>query len=148
MPETSFKNRDEFLRALNGISKAHGYKLSAPLRKAILSATSEADETADICRDRQGNPEADSSLRDYEYVPLAEDVAEYFAREVAPHVPDAWINKSVIDDKDHEVGKVGYEINFNRYFYQYQPPRPLNEINADISGLQREIVAMLREVIQ
>ena len=72
----------------------------------------------------------------------------YFAREVAPHVPNAWINKSVVDEKDQEVGKVGYEINFNRYFYQYQPPRPLAEINADISGLQGEIVAMLREVIQ
>ena len=73
---------------------------------------------------------------------------DYFEREVAPHVSNAWINRSVVDDKDGEIGKVGYEINFNRYFYQYQPPRPLDEINADISGLQLEIVAMLREVIQ
>ena len=148
MPGTLFKNRDEFLQALNGVSKAHGYKLSAPVRKAILSAASERDESADICRDRKGQPEADRSLRDNEYVPLREDVDEYFAREVAPHVPDAWINHEARDAKDGEIGKVGYEINFNRYFYQYQPPRPLDEINADISGLQREIVAMLREVIQ
>ncbi|MYE26821.1 MAG: hypothetical protein F4X87_06330 [Chloroflexi bacterium] len=67
---------------------------------------------------------------------------------MAPHLPDAWINTDVRDHKDDEIGKVGYEINFNRYFYQYQPPRPLDEINADISGLQREIVAMLGEVIQ
>ena len=70
MPGTLFKNRDDFLRALNGASKAQGYKLSAPVRKAILSALSERDESADICRDRKGQPEADSSLRDNEYVPL------------------------------------------------------------------------------
>ena len=69
------------------------------------------------------------------------------AREVAPHVPDAWINTRVVDDKDEQVGRVGYEINFNRYFYQYQPPRPLDEINADICGIEEEIVAMLRGVI-
>ena len=148
MPGTLFKNRDDFLRELNGASKAQGYKPSAPVRKAILSATSEPDESAAICRDRKGQPEADSSLRDYEKVPLKEAVDEYFAREVAPHVPDAWINSAVVDAKDGEIGKVGYEINFNRYFYQYQPPRPLDEINADISGLQGEIVEMLREVIQ
>ena len=147
MPGTLFKNRDEFLRTLNDASKAHGYKLSAPIRKAILSALGEPDESADICRDRKGNPEADSGLRDFEYVPLAEDVDDYFAREVTPHVPDAWVNTSVVDDKDGEIGKVGYEINFNRYFYQYQPPRPLEEINADISGLQGEIIAMLSEVV-
>ena len=74
MPGKLFKSRDEFLRALNGVCKAHGYKLSAPVRKAILSATSEPDESADICRDKKGQPEADSSLRDYEYVPLREDI--------------------------------------------------------------------------
>ena len=87
-------------------------------------------------------------MRDYEYVPLRDAVHDYFEREVAPLVSNAWINRSVVDDKDGEIGKVSYEINFNRYFYQYQPPRPLDEINADISGLQLEIVVMLREVIQ
>ena len=148
LPTTLFKDRDDFLESLNAIAKRQGGKLSAPMRKAILSALSERDDGAAICRDRKGQPEADSSLRDYETVPLTEDVHDYFAREVAPHLPDAWINTEVRDHKDDEIGKVGYEINFNRYFYQYQPPRPLDEINADIRGLQREIVAMLREVIQ
>ncbi len=148
MPDRRFKDRDDFLESLNAIAKRQGGKLSAPVRKAALSALSERDDGAAICRDRKGQPEADSSLRDYETVPLREDVHDYFAREVAPHLPDAWINTEVRDHKDDEIGKVGYEINFNRYFYQYQPPRPLDEINADISGLQREIVAMLREVIQ
>ena len=148
MPGTLFKNRDDFSKKLNAACKAEGYKLAAPIRKAILSALSERDESAAICRDKKGAPEADSSLRDYEYVPLREDVHDYFTREVAPHVPDAWINETVKDDKDEGIGKVGYEINFNRYFYQYQPPRPLDEINADIRGAEQAIIAMLKEVIQ
>ena len=148
MPATLCKNRDDFLAALNEACSAQGYKLRAPIRKAILSALSERDESAEVCRDRKGKPEADSSLRDSEYVPLREDVQDYFAREVAPHLPSAWINADKRDDKDGEIGVVGYEINFNRYFYQYQPPRPLDAINADIRGLEGEIIAMLQEVIQ
>ena len=147
LPGTVFRDRDAFVRELNTASKAQGYKLSAPVRKAILSALSERDESADICRDTKKRPEADSSLRDFEYVPLSEDVHDYFAREVEPHVPAAWINSGVVDDKDGDIGKVGYEINLNRYFYQYQPPRPLDEINADISGIEQEIIDMLREVV-
>jgi len=79
-------------------------------------------------------------------VPLLEDVYEYFEREVTPHVPDAWINEDVRDPRDGGVGKVGYEINFNRYFYVYTPPRPLEVIEAEIKELEGEIVAMLREV--
>ena len=147
MPADLFKNRDDFSCALKRITDMHRYKPSTPICKAILSALSERDDTAPICRDRKGNPEADSSLRDFEYVPLSEDVHDYFAREVAPHVPDVWINTSVVDPKDGEIGKVGYRINFNRYFYQYQPPRPLENINADICQLEEDIVAMFREVV-
>lgn len=113
-------------------------KVPAPIKKAILSALSERDETADICTDRDGNPEPDPELRDYENVPLKEDIHEYFDREVRPHVPDAWI--------DDSKTKVGYEIPLNRHFYKYQPPRPLEEIEADIKQLEREIVQMLAEV--
>ena len=141
-------NRDDFLQTLNAVCKAHSCKLSAPIRKAILSALGERDESAASCRDRKGQPEADSSLRDFEYVPLREDVETYFAREVTPHVSVAWINTDVRDHKDDEIGKVGYEINFNRYFYQYQPPRPLDEINADIRRAEQDIMAMLREVVE
>ena len=148
MPGTLFKNRDDFTATLTAAAKSADYKLSASIRKAILSALSERDESADICRDKKGKPEADSQLRDSENVPLREDVYDYFAREVAPHLPAAWINETVRDEKDGGIGKVGYEINFNRYFYQYQPPRPLDEINADIRGLEAEIRAMLQEVIQ
>jgi type I restriction enzyme M protein len=111
-----------------------------------LSALSDRDEAAEICTDEKGNPEADSDLRDTENVPLGEDVQEFFAREVEPHLRDAWINIGVKDPQDGRIGRVGYEVNFNRYFYSYTPPRPLEEIEADIRTLEREIVGMLREV--
>ena len=141
-----WKNRAEFTEAMNEVLDHIDGKVPAPVRKAILSALSQRDETADICTDGEGHPEADPELRDTENVPLTEDVSAYFEREVKPHVPDAWINTSIRDHKDKEVGKVGYEINFNRYFYQYQPPRPLEEIESDIKGLEKDIITMLREV--
>lgn len=63
-----------------------------------------------------------------------------------PHVPDAWIDRGILDHRDGEVGKIGYEINFNRYFYKYTPPRPLEAIEADIRKIEKEIMEMLHEV--
>jgi type I restriction enzyme M protein len=141
-----WKNRNEFIAVLDkALAKANG-KVPAAVKKAIVSALSQRDETADICTDDDGQPEADPELRDTENVPLEEDVDAYFEREVTPHVPDAWVNTNVKDHKDGEVGKVGYEINFNRYFYQYQPPRELELIEADIKGIEKDILAMLKEV--
>ena len=122
-------------------------KLAAPVRKAILSALSERNErgrrSAGI---KEGHPESDPELRDTENVPLREDIESFFEREVMPHVPDAWIEKARRDPQDGKVGLVGYEINFNRYFYEYRPPRPLEEIEADIRQVEEEIVAMLQEM--
>ena len=146
MPDTLFKDRPSFEKALDKAVKDAGLKLNAALRKAILSALSERDETAEICLDKDGFPEPDSELRDTENVPLNEDINAFFDREVKPHVPDAWINIAIRDHKDGEIGKVGYEINFNRYFYKYQPPRPLEEIEADIKAIEKEIIEMLKEV--
>jgi type I restriction enzyme M protein len=140
------KDRDEFERLLDAAARKGGVKLPAPAGKAILSALSERDETAAICRDKDGNPEPDPELRDTESVPLAESVEVFFEREVRPHVPDAWIDKSKRDPKDGRVGHVGYEINFNRHFYRYTPPRPLEEIEADIRGIESDILRMLAEV--
>lgn len=82
--------------------------------------------------------EPDTDLRDFENIPLKEDITEYFKREVLPHVPDAWMDRS----KD----KVGYEINFNRHFYKYTPPRSLEEIDADLKKAEEDIVRLLKEV--
>jgi type I restriction enzyme M protein len=131
---------------LDAATKKAGIRLAAPVRKAILSALSECDETAAICCDKEGNPEPDPELRDNESVPLAESVESFFAREVKPQVPDAWIDTDKRDPKDDQVGIVGYEINFNRYFYRYKPPRPLEEIEAEIRDTERDIVRMLAEV--
>jgi len=148
LPNTVCKDRAKFMPLLDDALKRAGLKLGAPVRKAILAALSERDETAEICRDDDGQPEPDPELRDTENVSLTQDIHEYFDREVKPHVPDAWINTSVRDHKDGEVGKVGYEINFNRYFYRYQPQRALGDIEADIKTLEGEIMAMLRDITQ
>ena len=79
-------------------------------------------------------------------MPLSESVESFFEREVTPHVPDAWIDTNRQDPQDGAVGMVGYEINFNRYFYVYRPPRPLEEIEADIQRVEKDIVAMLGEM--
>jgi type I restriction enzyme M protein len=146
LPATLVKDRDEFERLLDAAARKAGVKLPTPARKAILSALSERDETAAICRDKEGNPEPDPELRDTESVPLAERVEAFFEREVKPHVPDAWIDTSRRDPRDGEVGLVGYEINFNRYFYRYTPPRPLEEIESDIRAIEGDIMRMLAEV--
>ncbi len=136
--DTLFTDREKFLKALHKISRNCGVRLSAPERKAILSALSERDETAEICRDSKGNPEPDTDLRDTENVPLKEKIEAYFEREVLPHVPDAWI--------DHGKTKVGYEIPLNRHFYRYEPPRSLEAIAAEIKVLEGEIIGLLKAV--
>ncbi len=146
LPDTLFKDRPTFDWVLDSTAKSAGLKLSPAIRKAILAALSERDETAEICCDKDGTPEPDPELRDSENVPLKEDIWTFFEREVKPHVPDACINATIRDHKDGEIGKVGYEINFNRYFYKYQPPRPLAEIEAEIKILERDILEMLHEV--
>jgi type I restriction enzyme M protein len=146
LPDTLFKERDEFVAELDWAAKRAGVKLAAPIRRAILDALGERDESATTCLDEDGNPEPDPELRDTESVPLGETVEEFFEREVRPHVPDAWVNVTVRDPKDGEVGIVGYEVNFNRYFYRYQPPRPLEEIEADIKKVERDVLMMLKEV--
>lgn len=84
--------------------------------------------------------EADTKLRDFENVRLKDNIANYFRREVEPHVPDAWT------DVDGEKIKTAYEINFNRHFYKYTPPRPLAEIDADLKQMEEKVVRLLREV--
>ena len=146
MPDDLITNRTRFDEGLTQTLKVAGIKIGAPVRKAILSALSERDEDADICIDKKGKPEADSDLRDNELVPLGEDWQDYIAREVTPFVPDAWVDVTHVDASDGEVGRVGYEINFNRYFYKYVPPRPLEEIDAELKALEAEIAGLLKEV--
>jgi type I restriction enzyme M protein len=113
------------------------FPTSTPLVKAIWAAVSVSDPEGEIQRVK-GAPLPDPDLRDYENVPLDEDIETYFAREVLPHIPDAWI--------DHDKTKIGYEIPFTRHFYVYTPPRPLAEIDAELRDLESQIQKLLGEV--
>ncbi|QQE80429.1 class I SAM-dependent DNA methyltransferase [Alicyclobacillus sp. SO9] len=135
--EKLYKNREEFVKELKKQFKDSGLKIAATLQKTILSALSERDETADICVDSKGNPEPDADLRDYENVPLKEDIHEYFEREVKPFVPDAWI--------DEDKMKIGYEIPFTRHFYEYIQMRPLAEIESEIQELELGIAKVINQ---
>ena len=164
------KDRSEFERKLSAAFNQADIDLDAKLKDALLAPGSlgEKDPSAEICRDKKGHPEADADLRDTENVPLPHGITlplpldyegkkskgkvdvepllkrvkqhceAYLKAEVLPYRPDAWI--------DHGKIKAGYEIPFNRHFYEYEAPRPLEQIEADIEALEKDIMAMLKEV--
>lgn len=130
-------NDTQFFDALD---KALSWRLSAGLVKALRANLGERDETAETVLDADKRPVPDSELRDFENVPLKDDVDAYFEREVRPHVPDAWMDRS----KD----KVGYEISFTKYFYEYAPLRSTEEIAAELLALDEETENLLREIVK
>ena len=156
-----YLDRAVFEEELMKAARSADIKIPAPIKKAIFAALGERDPEAEICRDGKGRPEPDSELRDTENIPLLvgtvlplpmdfgpnkpndrlvdacqDQIDAYIAREVLPHVPDAWV--------DYSKTKVGYEIPINRYFYVYKPPRPLHRIEADITRLEGEIAALMK----
>jgi len=134
-----YEDRDSFLTDVKDALRKAGIKTPpAPIIKAIWTTIGEHDDDAAVITNAKGDPEPDTALRDTENVPLPENIQDYFAREVLPHVPDAWI--------DDTKTKVGYEIPFTRHFYRYTPPRPLAEIQKDLRTLVAEIQEMLAEV--
>ena len=134
---TSTTERDVFAEKVRGVLAEAG-KLGKPVEKAALDAAMVRDPEAPVVTEKKGEPEPDPELRDYENVPLTEEVGEYVNREVMRFVPDAWVDESKT--------KIGYEIPFTRHFYKYVPPRPLEEIDAEIKVLEAEILELLREV--
>ncbi|WP_270807416.1 type I restriction-modification system subunit M [Aeromonas sp. QDB25] len=141
--EAKLLSRDKFKKQLTKLLGE--VKLPAPAFKLLVNHLAEQDDAAEVCK-AKGEPEANPDLRDNENVPLGEDIYEYLQREVLPHVPDAWIDTSKTDPLDGQVGIVGYEIPFNRHFYQYQPPRELAAIDADLDAVAKEIMQLLAEV--
>ncbi|MFB4165470.1 N-6 DNA methylase [Alteribacillus sp. JSM 102045] len=136
-----YKNREEFTDVLKQTLKEYGVDTKATLVKTILAALSEKDETADACvKNKKGDVEPDPDLRDTENVPLKEDIHEYFEREVLPHVPDSWVDKSKT--------KIGYEIPFTRHFYKYKELRPSEEIKDEIQELEARILEKLKKVLE
>ncbi len=132
-------DRDSLLKILGDSAKSAGVKLTAAEKKAVVAALGERDLNASICRDKNGNPEPDPKLRDTETVPLNEAIDDFMAREVLPHFPDAWV--------DHAKTRIGYEVPLNRHFYVYQPPRPSNEIEADLQKLEHQISGLITALI-
>ena len=157
-----YMDREAFDADMMRAAKRAGIRIAATVKKAIFAAVGERDPEAEICRDGKGRSEPDSELRDTENIPLPQGtplplpmpfgpdkpndrlveafrdvIDDYIASEVLPHVPDAWV--------DFDKTKVGYEIPINRHFYVYKPPRPLDEIEADIAKLEREIAGLLEE---
>ena len=135
-----YKDHSAFSNDLSDVLSKADFKITATLQKTIENILSERDEDAIPQKDSKGNLVADSNLRDNENIPLKDDIDKYFAKEVLPYVPDAWIDDSTRD-------KVGYEIPFTRHFYVYKPLRPLEEIDKEICQLQKEISEGLEELM-
>jgi len=133
-----WRDRREFQAELRRAFTTAELTLPAPVLKAILGALSEQDETADVCADAKGRPEANSTLRNTENVPWDNDIHAYFEREVRPFLADAWIDESKT--------KEGAEIHFTRYFYEYVPPRPLADIDADLDVVLGRIRTRLERI--
>lgn len=158
-----YKDRETFLAFFDSVLEKEALKLDTSIYQAIVSSLSERDPEAEICRTAKGKPEPDVDLRDNELVPLPKNIKlplpigydkkesnddllilvkkqceQYLKDEVLSHVPDAWI--------DHSKTKVGYEIPINRYFYVYEPPRPLFEIESDIEKVENDILEILKSL--
>ncbi len=142
IPKKVYKNYTEFLNVLKGVFAENTVKLSSPLQKTIENSLSERDETADphYNKSEDLHPVPDSDLRDYENIPLKQNIDEYFENEVKKYFSDAWIDELTKE-------KIGYEIPFTRQFYKYKPLRPLEEIDAEIKQLQKEITAGVEELM-
>ena len=138
---TVWWTKKEGADAIRGAARKAGllWPSTQSILKGIWGAVAVADPNGEV-QTAKGEALPDPDLRDYENVPLDEEIEEYFKREVIPHVPDAWI--------DHEKTKVGYEIPFTRHFYVYTPPRPLAEIDAELRELEEQIQKLLGEVTE
>ena len=139
-----YQDVNEFEKALAKALNGAGVKIGTQVKTAILSALSHRDENGATRKGQNGKAEADPELRDYELVPLKEDWRAYVAREVTPFVSDAWVDESYKDASDEEIGRVGYEISFNRFFYRHQSLPPLTEIQAELASLESEVAALLQ----
>ncbi|WP_444467625.1 type I restriction-modification system subunit M [Sutterella wadsworthensis] len=129
---------------LESALKAANVKVSKAALTAIVKALLVRNPTGEVVKDKDGNVEYDSELKQSENVPLLDSVDEYFKTEVLPFVPDALIDKTVVDDTDGQIGPVSYEINFNKYFYKYEPPREPAVIAAEIVALEEETSKMMK----
>lgn len=138
--EFEYMDRDKFIKDLKSKSKLYDVALSAGLIKAIVNAIGVRNEDAVVCKDAKGNIDSDSSLKDTESIALKEDMYEYFEKEVKPHIEDAYIDESSINN-------IGYEIPFTRHFYKYEKLRSFDEIMKEVESLESEIALEIGKVL-
>ena len=135
-----YMDRDKFIKDLKAKYKEFDIALPAGLVKAIVNAIGVRNEDAEVCKDSKGNIESDTSLKDTESIGLKDDVYEYFEKEVKPHVNDAYIDESSINN-------IGYEIPFTRHFYKYEELRAFEDIMKEVESLESEIALEIRKVL-
>lgn len=135
-----YMDREKFIKDLKTKSKSFNIALPAGLIKAIVNAIGVRNEDAEVCKDSKGNIESDPSLKDTESIALKDDVYEYFEKEVKPHVNDAYIDESSINN-------IGYEIPFTRHFYNYEELRSFEDIMKEVESLESEIALEIRKVL-
>ncbi|OYR61561.1 type I restriction-modification system subunit M [Halorubrum ezzemoulense] len=147
--EKQWMDRDEFINEVELAFNMRGVDVRDSVYNAIERALGEQNDNAEIVTDGNDNPEHDGDLRERERVPLGTDPWEYFEEEVEPYLENAWINESkkYHDDQDGELGVVGYEINFDRYFYEYDEPRQIDDIDSDLATQRAEIQTLMEEVL-
>ncbi len=126
--------------------KYQGLKLGKSVQKAMINIFGERDPNGEISVDSKGNTVFDSELKQTENIPLTEDIDTYIKREVLPFVADAIVDRTVFDEQDKQLGIVGYEVNFNKYFYKYEPPRSPETIAAEIQAIEEETAQMMKEL--
>lgn len=146
MKGQTYMSRSKFLQRLEEEAQKRECKISKRLLKVIWQEFGERDEGAEICLDQDGEPEPDNELKDFERVPWGRNIYDYFEKEVKPYAPDAWIDESVRDEKDGQIGKVGYEIPFTRYFYKYEAPRHIEDIEEEVKKLENEILELMKKL--
>jgi type I restriction enzyme M protein len=148
--ETVWKDAEEFHEIIREQFSQEGIEVRKSVHNAIERALGKRDSEAEIVTNSKGEPEHDSDLRQYERVPLGRDVHEYFEEEIQPYLPECWINKDsrYYDDQDGELGQVGYEINFDRYFFDYEPPRSIDEIDRELRELDEKILEEIKRMSQ
>jgi len=166
--QSDWMDYNAFLHALKAYARSYDIRLMAGRIKAIRAWVAQTNpkaekvidkvQPADVAPDERFGIfplndqlvtfERDADLSDTERVPLERSIVDYFEEEVLRHVPDAWINPVKRDTHDGNVGIVGYEISFNRYYYKFTPPRPLEVIDSELKAVEAQIASLLAEVAE
>jgi len=147
--DKQWMDRDEFIDDVELAFDTHRVDVRKSVYNAIERALGNRNPNAEIVTNSRGEPEHDTNLRDRERIPLDEDSHEYFEREIEPYLENAWLNESskYYDDKDGRLGSVGYEINFSKHFYTYNPPRSYKEIDDEIELVKSKLGSLIEEII-